>query len=317
MKVSKMPPTPCVMGIINVTPDSFYEASRVQEQSVLRERVRQILDEGGAIIDVGAYSTRPGALDISAEAEMERLRWALPIVFDEAEKWHNEHDGNGLKPLISVDTFRAAVAERCVTELGADIINDISGGTLDEEMFDVVARTRPIYILMHSRGTPQDMQQRTVYADGVVDEVIRFFKGQVGKLVERFKRFERFERFEGLLPSVRASRARSEKFEKFEWFEGFENVVLDPGFGFAKTLEQNYALMKGLDRIREALPDYPLLVGVSRKSMVYKLLGTDALQALNGTTVLNTYALLHGASILRVHDVKEAVEAIKICGNLA
>ena len=291
MKVSKMPPTPCVMGIINVTPDSFYEASRVQEQSVLRERVRQILDEGGAIIDVGAYSTRPGALDISAEAEMERLRWALPIVFDEAEKWHNEHDGNGLKPLISVDTFRAAVAERCVTELGADIINDISGGTLDEKMFDVVARTRAIYILMHSRGTPQDMQQRTDYADGVVDEVIRFFRGQVGKLVERFERFERFE--------------------------GFENVVLDPGFGFAKTLEQNYALMKGLDRIREALPDYPLLVGVSRKSMVYKLLGTDALHALNGTTVLNTYALLHGASILRVHDVKEAVEAIKICGNLA
>ena len=291
MKVSKMPPTPCVMGIINVTPDSFYEASRVQEQSVLRERVRQILDEGGAIIDVGAYSTRPGAQDISSEAEMERLRWALPIVVDEAEKWHNEHNCKGPKPLISVDTFRAAVAEMCVTELGADIINDISGGTLDEKMFDVVARTRAIYILMHSRGTPQDMQQRTDYADGVVDEVIRFFKGQVGKLVERF--------------------------ERFEGFEGFENVVLDPGFGFAKTLEQNYALMKGLDRIREALPDYPLLVGVSRKSMVYKLLGTDALQALNGTTVLNTYALLHGASILRVHDVKEAVEAIKICGNLA
>ena len=303
MKVSKMPPTPCVMGIINVTPDSFYEASRVQEQSVLRERVRQILDEGGAIIDVGAYSTRPGALDISAEAEMERLRWALPIVVDEAEKWYDEHDGNAPKPLISVDTFRAAVAETSVTELGADIINDISGGTLDEEMLDVVARTRAIYILMHSRGTPQDMQQRTDYADGVVDEVIRFFKGQVGKLVERFEGFEGFERFE--------------KFERFERLERLENVVLDPGFGFAKTLEQNYALMKGLDRIREALPDYPLLVGVSRKSMVYKLLGTDALHALNGTTVLNTYALIHGASILRVHDVKEAVEAIKICGNLA
>ena len=285
MKVSKMPPTPCVMGIINVTPDSFYEASRVQEQSVLRERVRQILDEGGAIIDVGAYSTRPGALDISAEAEMERLRWALPIVVDEAEKWYDEHNGNVPKPLISVDTFRAAVAERCVTELGADIINDISGGTLDEKMFDVVARTRAIYILMHSRGTPQDMQQRTDYADGVVDEVIRFFKGQVEKL------FERFEGFEG--------------FEGFEKFERLENVVLDPGFGFA------------LDRIREALPDYPLLVGVSRKSMVYKLLETDARHALTGTTVLNTYALLHGASILRVHDVKEAVEAIKICGNLA
>lgn len=294
MKVSKMPPTPCVMGIINVTPDSFYEASRVGEQSALRERVRQILDEGGAIIDVGAYSTRPGALDISAEAEMERLRWALPIVVDEAEKWHNEHDGNGQKPLISVDTFRAAVAEMCVTEHGADIINDISGGTLDEAMFDVVARTRAIYILMHSRGTPQDMQQRTDYADGVVDEVVRFFKEQLGKLFERVERFEKFERL-----------------------EKFGNVVLDPGFGFAKTLEQNYALMKGLDRIREALPDYPLLVGLSRKSMVYKLLETDATHALNGTTVLNTYALLHGASILRVHDVKEAVEAIKICGNLA
>ena len=210
MKVSKMPPTPCVMGIINVTPDSFYEASRVQEQSVLRERVRQILDEGGAIIDVGAYSTRPGALDISAEAEMERLRWALPIVVDEAEKWHNEHDGKGPKPLISVDTFRAAVAEMCVTELGADIINDISGGTLDEKMFDVVARTRPIYILMHSRGTPQDMQQRTDYADGVVDEVIRFFKGQVGKLIERFEGYEGFERFEG--------------FKRFEGFERFERL---------------------------------------------------------------------------------------------
>ena len=294
MKVSKMPPTPCVMGIINVTPDSFYEASRVGEQSALRERVRQIIDEGGAIIDVGAYSTRPGAQDISAEAEMERLCWALPIVVAEAEKWHNEHDGNGPKPLISVDTFRAAVAEMCVTELGADIINDISGGMLDEEMFDVVARTRAIYILMHSRGTPQDMQQRTDYADGVVDEVIRFFKEQLGKLFERFEGFEKFERLERL-----------------------GNVVLDPGFGFAKTLEQNYALMKGLDRIREALPDYPLLVGVSRKSMVYKLLETDATHALNGTTVLNTYALLHGASILRVHDVKEAVEAIKICGNLA
>ena len=306
MKVSKMPPTPCVMGIINVTPDSFYEASRVQEQSVLRERVRQILDEGGAIIDVGAYSTRPGALDISAEAEMERLRWALPIVVDEAEKWHNEHDDIGQKPLISVDTFRAAVAEMCVTELGTDIINDISGGTLDEKMFDVVVRTRAIYILMHSRGTPQDMQQRTDYADGVVDEVIRFFKGQVGKLFERFEGFEGFEGFE-----------KFEGFEGFEKFERLENVVLDPGFGFAKTLEQNYALMKGLDRIREALPDYLLLVGVSRKSMVYKLLGTDARNALNGTTVLNTYALLHGASILRVHDVKEAVEAIKICGNLA
>ncbi len=291
MKVSKLPSSPCAMGIINVTPDSFYEASRVREQSALRERVRQILDEGGAIIDVGAYSTRPGAQVVSAEVEMERLRWALPIVGEEVMRWHDEREGECPMPLVSVDTFRAVVAETCITELGADIINDISGGTLDEAMFDVVARTRAIYILMHSRGTPQVMQQLTDYADGVVEEVIRFFKEQLEKL---------FERFEG-----------------FEKFEMLKNVILDPGIGFAKTLEQNYELMKGLDRIRQAFPGYPLLLGVSRKSMIYKLLGTDARYALNGTTVLNTYALLHGASILRVHDVKEAVEAIKICGNLA
>ena len=293
MKVSKMPPSPCVMGIINVTPDSFYEASRVGEESALRERVRQILDEGGAIIDVGAYSTRPGAQDVSADAEMERLCWALPIVGEESRKWQNEHAESSL-PLISVDTFRADVAKKCITELGANIINDISGGMLDEAMFDVVARTGALYVLMHSRGTPQNMQQLTDYDEGVIEEVIRFFKEQLGKLFQRFEKVEESERVERL-----------------------ENVILDPGIGFAKTLEQNYALMKGLDRIRQALPDYPLLLGVSRKSMIYKLLGTDASHALNGTTVLNTYALLHGASILRVHDVKEAVEAIKICGNLA
>ena len=291
MKVSKMPPSPCAMGIINVTPDSFYEASRVQEQFALRKRVRTILDEGGAIIDVGAYSTRPGAHDITAEEEKERLRWALPIVIEEARKWYDERGVDALQPLISVDTFRASVAEMCVTELGADIINDISGGTLDEAMFDVVARTRALYIMMHSRGTPKDMQQRTDYPNGVVEEVIRFFKEQLDKLCKRF--------------------------EEFEGFERLENVILDPGFGFAKTLEQNYTLLKGLDRIREALPDYPLLVGISRKSMIYKLFETDAVHALNGTTVLNTYALLHGASILRVHDVKEAAEAIRICGILA
>ena len=306
MKVSKMPPSPCVMGIINVTPDSFYEASRVQEQFALRKRVRNILDEGGAVIDVGAYSTRPGAYDITTEEEMERLRWALPIVAEEARKWYDERGGKGPRPLVSVDTFRASVAEVCVTVLGADIINDISGGTLDEAMFDVVACTRATYIMMHSRGTPQDMQQRTDYPDGVVEEVIRFFKEQLDKLFERFERFKRFERFEGF-----------KRFERFEGFEGPGNVILDPGFGFAKTLEQNYTLLKGLDRIRESLPDYPLLVGISRKSMIYKLFETDALHALNGTTVLNTYALLHGASILRVHDVKEAAEAIKICGILA
>jgi dihydropteroate synthase len=287
MKVSKMPLSPCVMGIINVTPDSFYEASRVQEESALRERVRQILDEGGAIIDVGAYSTRPGAPEVTADEEMERLRWALPIIVDEAEMWaQNLRRGGIPRALISVDTFRANVAEVCVKDLGADIINDISGGTIDPEMLSVVARTQVPYILMHMRGTPQDMQQQTEYPDGVVAEVIRFFKEQLARL------------------SSLSSAAKL-------------SVILDSGFGFAKTLEQNYELMQGLDQIREAFPDNPILVGISRKSMIYRLLGTDAVHALNGTTVLNTYALMHGASILRVHDVKEAVEAVKICGILA
>lgn len=290
MKVTKMVPSPCVMGIINVTPDSFYAASRVREQSALRERVRQILDEGGAIVDVGACSTRPGAQEVTADAELERLREALPIIVEEVEAWWQQHREEGRsKPWISVDTFRACVAEECVTRLGADLINDISGGTLDEEMFPVVVRTGTPYILMHSRGTPQDMQQRTGYPDGVVEEVIRFFREQLARLAALSLHLS--------LP--------------------LPPVVLDPGFGFAKTLEQNYELMKGLDQMRAALPDHPLLVGVSRKSMIYKLFGTDAGHALNGTTVLNTYALLHGASILRVHDVKEAAEAVQLCGILA
>lgn len=259
----------------------------MQEESALRERVRQILDEGGAIIDVGAYSTRPGAPEVTADEEMERLRWALPIIVDEAEMWaQNLRRGGIPRALISVDTFRANVAEVCVKDLGADIINDISGGTIDPEMLSVVARTQVPYILMHMRGTPQDMQQQTEYPDGVVAEVIRFFKEQLARL------------------SSLSSAAKL-------------SVILDPGFGFAKTLEQNYELMQGLDQIREAFPDNPILVGISRKSMIYRQLGTDAVHALNGTTVLNTYALMHGASILRVHDVKEAAEAVKICGILA
>lgn len=281
-----MPLSPCVMGIINVTPDSFYEASRKQEESALRERVRQILNEGGAIVDVGAYSTRPGAAEVTAEEELSRLRWALPIINAEKASWRQNHRESEPRPLLSVDTFRARVAEVCVTELGADIINDISGGTLDEEMLGVVARHEVPYILMHMRGNPQNMQQQTDYAQGVVKEVIRFFEEQLETLSE--------------LASPK-----------------HPTVILDPGFGFAKTLEQNYELMRGLDQIRLSLPDYPILVGISRKSMIYKLFDTDAAHALNGTTVVNTYALMHGASILRVHDVKEAAEAIKICGILA
>ena len=290
MKVSKMASFPCVMGIVNVTPDSFYAASRVEDERELRRRVRQILDEGGSMIDVGACSTRPGSEPVSADEELERLGHALPIVSDAVAEWQGagRTTSGGGAVLVSVDTFRAQVAETCVRELGADIINDISGGQLDEAMLGVVARTGATYIMTHSRGTPQTMQTLTDYGErGVVDEVARFFGDQLKKLAVLCG--------EGGLPCV----------------------LLDPGFGFAKTQAQNYALLRGLDRLRALLPGHPLLVGMSRKSMVYGLLGTDAGHSLNGTTVVNTYALLHGASVLRVHDVKEAAEAIRICGILA
>lgn len=283
MKVTNLPPYPCVMGIINVTPDSFYAASRVQEDDALRRRVAQILDEGGKMIDVGAYSTRPGAAEVTADEELERLRWALPIVRKAADEWCEAHQTDW-QVQVSVDTYRAREAEVSVTELGADIINDVSGGTLDEEMLAVVARTGAPYILMHMRGTPQTMQQLTDYPEGVTSEVIAFFKRQIAALT-----------------------ALGGKTSQ---------VILDPGYGFAKTLEQNYELMQGLDAIREAFPELPVLVGISRKTMIYRLLGTDADHALNGTTVLNTYALLHGAAILRVHDVREAAEAVSIVSML-
>lgn len=271
------------MGIINVTPDSFYAASRVQEDDALRRRVAQILDEGGKMIDVGAYSTRPGAVEVTADEELERLSWALPIVRKAADEWCEAHQTDW-QVQVSVDTYRAREAEVSVTELGADIINDVSGGTLDAEMLAVVARTGAPYILMHMRGTPQTMQQLTDYPEGVTCEVIAFFERQIAALT-----------------------ALGGKTSQ---------VILDPGYGFAKTLEQNYELMQGLDAIREAFPELPVLVGISRKTMIYRLLGTDADHALNGTTVLNTYALLHGAAILRVHDVREAAEAVSIVSML-
>lgn len=260
---------PQVMGIINVTPDSFYSDSRVQDEESLRERVRQFVRQGATMIDVGAYSTRPDAAEVSPEEELCRLEWALPIVAQTVRD---------AKPLpISVDTFRAKVAEAAIERLGADIINDVSGGTLDPEMIPLVNRLQTPYILMHMRGTPQTMQQQTVYPEGVTSEVIRFFRQQLSQI------------------------------------HGVQ-VILDPGFGFAKTLEQNYELMRGLPQIAEAFADCPLLVGISRKSMIYRLLGTMPAESLNGTTVLNTLALTLGANILRVHDVRECVEAVRIVG---
>ncbi len=261
------------MGIINVTPDSFYAESRVKGEEALRQRVRQIVEEGGSMIDVGAYSTRPDAAEVSPQEELDRLAVALPVIREELTALGTQ------ELLISVDTFRANVAETSVKELGGDIINDVSGGTLDEEMFDVVARTQAPYILMHMRGTPQTMQQLTQYDKPVTEAVGDFFSTQLEKLLS-------------LAPEAQ--------------------VILDPGYGFAKTLDQNYELFAGLPALMKRFERYPMLVGISRKSMIYRLLGTTANEALNGTTVLNTLATQMGAHILRVHDVREAVEAVRI-----
>ncbi|MCD8178416.1 MAG: dihydropteroate synthase [Tannerellaceae bacterium] len=259
---------PLVMGIVNITPDSFYSGSRKQTEKEISERVESILSEGGDIIDVGAYSSRPGATDISPEEEMERLHFALTIL-----------NRNYPEAIISVDTFRGEIARRCVEEYGVAIINDISGGQLDETMFPVMGELKVPYILMHMRGTPQTMQQYTDYEHLLVD-IRKYF---------------------------------AEKIEKLRLL-GVNDIIIDPGYGFSKTLEQNYSLLGNLKEFR--IFDLPLLVGISRKAMIYKLLDSTPQESLNGTTVLNTFALLNGADILRVHDVKEAVEAIKLVNKL-
>ncbi len=256
--------TPLVMGILNVTPDSFYADSRKQTEAAVEERIQAILSEGGQIIDVGGYSSRPDAVEVSPEEEMERLAFALKIL--------NAHYPD---VALSVDTFRGDVDRRCVEEYGAAIINDISGGELDAEMFETVARLHVPYIMMHMRGTPQTMQQYTDYED-MMEDIMLYFARKVRQL--------------RLL--------------------GVNDIILDPGFGFSKTVDQNYTLMSHLCEFKEF--GLPLLVGVSRKSMIYKYLGGTPADSLNGTTVLNTIALLNGADILRVHDVKAAVEAVKL-----
>ena len=260
---------PLVMGILNVTPDSFYEGSRKQTETDIRNRIEEILQEGGAIIDLGGYSSRPDDQDVSPEEEMERLCLALRILRDEYPK-----------AMVSVDTFRADIARRCVEEYGAAIINDISGGELDAAMFPTIADLHIPYIIMHMRGTPKTMQQHCDYQNLTADILLYF----------------------------------SKKIEQLHLM-GVNDVIIDPGFGFSKTLEQNYELMRHLADF--SLFEKPLLVGISRKSMVYKLLGGTPTESLNGTTVLNTYALLNGANILRVHDVKAAVEAVRIFKQLS
>ena len=255
---------PLVMGILNVTPDSFYSKSRLRSEEEILARAEEIVNQGGAIIDVGGYSTRPTAAAVTENEEKERLFWALEIIkkrFPEA--------------IISVDTFRSTVAEAVIKHFEADIINDVSGGTLDESMFDVVAKYNVPYILMHMRGTPQTMQSFTNY-DNFMEDVMRFFAERINRLTAL----------------------------------GVSDIILDPGFGFAKTIEQNFELLKNLSHFQ--IFERPILAGLSRKSMLYKTLNTDAEHSLTATIAANTLALAGGASILRVHDVKEAIETIAI-----
>jgi dihydropteroate synthase len=253
---------PMVMGIINATPDSFYVGSRKSEDNVLRT-AEKMLTDGAEILDIGAYSTRPGAQEVSVEEELKR---AIPII-----KIIHQHFPD---TIISIDTFRAEIA-RAAVEVGASIINDVSAGEDDANMFDTVAKLGVPYIMMHKRGTPQTMTKLTQYEDIVLD-VLNYFTNRI-------------------------SAAK---------LAGIKDLIVDPGFGFAKTMEQNYQLLKSLDRF--AILELPILVGVSRKRMIQQIIDTSAADALNGTTVLHTLALLKGADILRVHDVKEAVESVKL-----
>ena len=256
---------PVVMGIVNVTPDSFFAGSRIAGETALRTRFDELVSEGAAIADLGAYSSRPGADEVSVTEEMERLRPALRILRDEYPDLP-----------VSVDTFRSEVARMSVEEYGAAIINDISGGALDPEMYHTVAALQVPYILMHMKGDPQTMQSLTDYSDVTLD-VIDYFAERIGKLLEL----------------------------------GLHDIILDPGFGFSKTTEQNYELLMHLDDLTHTFTQ-PILVGVSRKSMIYRPLGCTPAEALGGTTFLHALALERGAQILRVHDVRAAAEAITL-----
>ncbi len=255
---------PQVMGIINVTPDSFFSGSRAIDEKSIARRVTQMVADGVDMIDVGAYSSRPGAEAITPEEEISRLRYGIKVLRE-----------NAPDIIVSVDTFRADVARIAVEEMGVDIINDISGGNLDDKMFDTVAGLNVPYILMHMRGTPATMNTLTGY-DDVTSGVLKELSEKVDRL--------------SLL--------------------GVNDIIIDPGFGFSKTLQQNFKLLHDFNLLH--LFQRPILVGVSRKSMIYRTLDTTPENALNGTTVLNTAALLEGAAILRVHDAKEAVEAVKL-----
>ena len=259
---------PIVMGILNITPDSFFAESRKQEEQEIVTRVAEILAQGGKIVDIGAQSTRPSSTLLSSKEEIERLKPVLNIINKEFPD-----------AILSVDTFYSDVARFCVEEHGVDIINDISGGEMDKNMFDTVASLNVPYILMHMRGTPQTMSQLTDY-NNLVQDIFYYFSKKIAEL----------------------------------HLKGVNDIIIDPGFGFSKTIDQNYELMASLKGF--SIFDLPLLVGISRKKMIYNLIDSTAEESLNGTSILNTFALQNGADILRVHDVKEAVEAVKITEKL-
>ena len=259
--------SPKVMGILNITPDSFFDGGKYKNDVAILSQVEKMLKEGATFIDVGAYSSRPGATHISEEQELKRIVPVIDLLIK-----------NFPEIIISVDTFRSKIAEATINS-GAAIINDISGGKMDVKMFDTVANLQVPYILMHMLGTPQNMQKNPVYED-VVKEIISFFAEQIFDL-HQLK---------------------------------LNDIIIDVGFGFGKTIEHNFEILKNLDLFKSL--DAPILAGVSRKSMLYKTLNVSAMEALNATTSANTIALLNGANILRVHDVKEAVEAIKIVNKV-
>lgn len=264
MNINRQPFPPQVMGILNLTPDSFYSGSRKQTEKEIAGRVLQILEEGADIIDVGGYSSRPNAAFVSEDEEMQRLRFGLEILFREAPR-----------AVVSIDTFRSSVARECVEIFGAAIINDISAGELDDNMFDTIARLQVPYIIMHLRGTPQTMMAHTQY-ENLLPEMLLYFAGKINRLKQL----------------------------------GVKDIRVDPGFGFSKTTDQNYEVLRHLEQF--GVFGLPVLVGFSRKTMIREVTGVSSEEALNGTTALNLFALTQGAHILRVHDVKEAVQTVQI-----
>jgi dihydropteroate synthase len=259
---------PKVMGILNITPDSFFEGSRKQTEKEITERVVQLIEEGADIIDIGGYSSRPSAVYVDEKEEISRLERGLKILFREAPD-----------AIVSVDTFRSEVARRCVEDWGVAIINDISAGELDEKMFDTVARLQVPYTIMHMQGSPQTMMEFTQY-ENLMRDILLYFAEKVNCLHQK----------------------------------GVNDIWIDPGFGFSKTTVQNYEILEKLDEFQ--IFELPVLVGFSRKTMIREVIGASPAESLNGTTALNMFSLTKGAHILRVHDVKEAVQTVKLYNKI-